>query len=37
MGNNNGVSDSFWKVIKIKELPIKEEVDRRSVLYFCTL
>ena len=32
MLNRNGESESFWKTIKIKELPVKEEVDRRSVL-----
>ncbi len=32
MVNKNGTTDSFWKIVKIKELPVKEEVDRRSVL-----
>lgn len=32
MVNKNGTTDSFWKTVKIKELPVKEEVDRRSVL-----
>ena len=28
----NGVTDPFWKTVKIKELPVKESIDKQSVM-----
>ena len=26
--SNGGTNDAFWKTVKIKELPVKESIDR---------